>query len=182
MLDPSTCAALAAIFLLGLLCYTTWRRSAPSNCPHYPHTDPIFGSDFQKKTQAATAQGQRQAWFRSNFHSLGRTFEVKQWGKRIIHTCDPANAQFILSTQFERFGLGPSRGPSRPWLGEGIFTMDGEVWRKARELVKPIFLKEQIADLARLERHLARLFGELDRAGPVVELQALFLRMVSCAC
>lgn len=155
------------------------RRHGCYGCPQYKHNDIFFGSDYQKKTFDAAARGQRQAWIRDNFRQYGQTFEVNQWRKRMFLTCDPVNAQSILSTQFKNFGLGPSRAPSRPWLGAGIFTSDGDVWKDARSQLKPIFTKAEISDMARLDKHLTRLMDELANKYFEADLQALFLKMAS---
>lgn len=155
------------------------KRHGFYGCARYGHKDIFFGSDFQKQLFAAVARGQRQAWIRDRFSELGETFEYNQWGKRMFYTCDPVNIRSMLLTQFDNFGLGPSRIPARPWLGKGIFTADGDIWQSSRGLLKPIFTKAEISDMARLDKHLARLMTQLDAKGYEVDLQALFLKMAS---
>lgn len=155
------------------------KRGGLPGCPRYPHKDLVFGSDFQKAAFRASAAGDRQSWFRRQFAEHGKTFEVNHWGKRIYHTADTANSQTVLSLKADNFGLGPSRMPARPWLGDGIFTTDGSYWRHSRNLLKPIFAKNQISNLPRLDEHLNGLFQRLEQRRYEADLQPLFLKMAS---
>lgn len=56
------------------------------------------------------------------------TFEMRDLGDASIMTTDPRNIQAILATQFEDFNLGRRNQYFFPLLGDGIFTVDGELW------------------------------------------------------
>lgn len=79
-------------------------------------------------------------------------------------------------------GVGPSRVGLVAWLGPGAFTVDGALWKNARDMLKPVFKKTAISDMTRLERHLSRLLKELEREEFEVELQDHFVRMASSEC
>lgn len=147
--------------------------------PYYRHTDIVFGSDFGKRMLQAIADGARQPWFWGLFAEYGKTFECNHWGKIRFHTSDPILAQEVCTTQFQRFGTEPSRKPTRGWLGEGVFSVDGEKWKRARHSLKPIFNKAEISDMTRLDNHLSRLMEEIAAKNNEVELQSLFIRMAS---
>lgn len=183
-------AGVAALFMIGLFYILTQyclsrtdlaqriKRNGFYGCPHYRHRDFISGSDFGIAWSEAAARGKSQDWLRDNFARYGRTFQVISKGRRVLHTCDTANAQSILSFQANRFGIGKSRVEGRAWLGKGVTTMDGEVWRSSRALLKPIFAKAEISDLARLDKHLSRLLNELAKRNWEADLQPLFHQMV----
>ena len=155
------------------------RRKGHRRCPYYEHGDILFGSDYQKAAAAATANGNRGQWMRRLFAKYGKTFETSVWGKRIFHTCDAANVQALLTASTTDVGVGPSRAGLVSWLGPGAFTVDGEAWKKSRDMLKPVFKRTAISDMSRLERHLEELFSELKREGYRVDLQSHFVRMVS---
>lgn len=154
-------------------------RKGYHRCPHYQHRDVLFGSDFPKDTAAASASGTRKHWVWDQFDRYGKTFETKIWGRLVFQTCDPLNIQSLLTKHGSNIGVGPSRAGLLSWLGPGAFTVDGEMWRKSRDLLKPVFKKTAISDMSRLQRHLVRLMHELEREGLEVDLQTHFLLMVS---
>lgn len=155
------------------------RRKGHRRCPYYQHEDILFGSDYPKAAAAATVNGHRGQWMRRLFAKYGKTFETSVWGKRIFHTCDAANVQALLTTSTKDVGVGPSRAGLVSWLGPGAFTVDGEAWKKSREMLKPVFKRTAISDMSRLDRHLNKLLCELERESYQVDLQPHFVRMVS---
>lgn len=153
------------------------KRGGYSRCPHYQHADIIWGSDYQAGTVAATASGTRRQWHRDQFAKYGKTFETGVRGMRRFHTCDSVNAQALLTSPSA--GVGPSRSGLLSWLGPGVFTVDGEMWKHSRDMLKPIFKKAAISDMTRLEQHLNRLMRQVETEEFEVDLQALFIRMAS---
>jgi cytochrome P450 len=76
----------------------------------------------------------------------------------IVSTVEPANLKAMLATDFANWGVGPRRLLQLgPFLGLGVFTADGESWTQARGLLKPVFVRQQVADLRSTERHVDRL-------------------------
>ncbi|KAF2160093.1 hypothetical protein M409DRAFT_29391 [Zasmidium cellare ATCC 36951] len=190
MLNPGLASIVLATASISALIYIAYlyainrtrlavhlKRKGYHRCPHYQHKDFLFGSDWRDSLVVASIAGTRQQWYREQFATYGKTFETRIWGKRIFQTCDPANVQAELTAPATDVGAGPSRAGLLSWLGRGAFTMDGEFWRRSREMLKPVFKRTAISDMSRLERHLARLFDELEREGLEVDLQSHFIRM-----
>lgn len=50
-------------------------------------------------------------------------------------------------------------------LGRSIFAVDGKAWHSAREVVRPIFARDNIADLGMLEKHTQKLFSCIEGEG-----------------
>ena len=73
-------------------------------------------------------------------------------------TADEKNIQAILATNSDDWGVaGLRRDAMYPFLGDGIFTTDGEIWHQSRAMLKPIFARSLISDLKREEQHFQNL-------------------------
>ncbi len=78
--------------------------------------------------------------------------------KRVIFTADPENIKALLTSQFTDYGKGENF--HREWeamLGDSIFTTDGSQWHDARQLIRPMFIKERVGDLDLFETHVQKL-------------------------
>ncbi|KAI1501800.1 cytochrome P450 [Biscogniauxia marginata] len=107
------------------------------------------------------------------------TGEARVLGKRIIATADPEIIKAVLATQFSDFGKGePFHRQWSIFLGDSIFTTDGQMWHNSRHLLRPQFSRERISDLHCFESHLDTLFkaiangGVLDGVDQKVDLEA----------
>ncbi|KIW19170.1 hypothetical protein PV08_03463 [Exophiala spinifera] len=99
----------------------------------------------------------------------------------IFQTCEPANIQAILGSQFEDFGLGHRLNSWSPMFGKGIFTTDGAEWKHQRAMLRPQFARMILQDLETEEKHhrnlLAHLTVRADGWTDRVDLQPLFMRL-----
>ena len=80
--------------------------------------------------------------------------------KRVIFTADPENIKALLTVQFTDYGKGEQF--HREWqefLGDGIFTTDGSQWHDARQLIRPMFIRERVGDLDLFETHVQNLIS-----------------------
>ena len=92
------------------------------------------------------------------FSRLGHTFGETILGHRTLHTCDLRNFQAILGTTWENFEVGPARkGAFEPFIKRGMLCTDGMQWKRARELVKPLFARGQLNDFGSTERQIGTL-------------------------
>ncbi|KAM0949369.1 putative cytochrome P450 [Dioscorea sansibarensis] len=99
-------------------------------------------------------------------------------------TCDPANINHIFNTNFTNYPKGEEFSEIFDFLGDGIFTSDGESWRlqrkKAQNLManhnfKAFLIKSSNSKVyTELIPLLRRLAGE--KEAQVVDLQDVFLR------
>ena len=79
------------------------------------------------------------------FEEVGKnTFALKILGKGVVATREPENVKALLATQFQDFCLGDRHQQFHPFLGDGIFTLDGKGWSSARALLRPQFAKDQV--------------------------------------
>ncbi|KAJ5597960.1 cytochrome P450 [Penicillium hordei] len=143
----------------------------------YPHKDRIFGLDFVYQNVTTFRRHKYLETLKNRYQTLGTTYGVRVFNRRGILTSDPENIKTILSTRFKDYSLGNRVPIMGPLLGRGIFVSDGQDWSHSRALLRPNFVKEQVADLRMIETHLAQLLKLIPSDGrTVIELQDLFLR------
>lgn len=101
------------------------------------------------------------------FHAMGRyTFQIKILGTSNLITAEPKNVQALLASQFNDFVMGRARKTNlKLILGRSIFAVDGASWHSARETVRPLFARENIANLAMLEGHFQTLLACIEQPG-----------------
>ena len=110
-----------------------------------------------------------------NKHS--QTVEFHIAGRRTIYTADPENIKAILATQFTDYGKGkPFHDVWQDFLGDSIFTTDGEAWHNSRQLIRPQFVKNRVADLEIFEKHVSKLMSKIGGRGQEVDVAKLFYR------
>ena len=110
-----------------------------------------------------------------NEHS--KTVSVSLARQRFIYTADPDNIKAILATQFSEYGKGkPFHEEWEDFLGDSIFTTDGEQWHNSRQLIRPQFVKTRVSDLNIFEKHVARLLKKIGGSGEEIDIAILFYR------
>jgi cytochrome P450 len=103
-------------------------------------------------------------------------------GERVILTAEPENIKAILATQFKQYGKGETfRQEWFPFLGNGIFAVDGDMWHDSRQLIRPQFVKDRISDLVIFEEHVQVLIKKLEEEGQV-DMLDMFFRYVPRSC
>ena len=90
-------------------------------------------------------------------------------------TNEPDNVKAMLSTQFDDWPIGGTRLQTTTLaLGpHSIFSENGAEWARARALIRPSFVRNQIADLECTDRHVDNFLRRLPRDGSAVDLQTL---------
>ncbi|PIA93571.1 Cytochrome P450 52A13 [Cercospora beticola] len=119
-----------------------------------------LGIDIVRNMMKADKEQRTPDLIVERFNRMKRyTFLVKVLGQSNIITADPDNIKAILATQFNDFRMGRAREENlKLVLGRSIFTVDGPAWHSSREMVRPIFSRENVSDLALLEKHLQVMF------------------------
>jgi len=89
------------------------------------------------------------------------------WQKGVC-TADPENFQAVYVTGFDDWQRAQLRDKvARPFLQPGIFTTDGPVWHRQKEMLKPQFRREKIAkNHILMEKHLQVLLRAIGRVEP----------------
>ena len=94
----------------------------------------------------------------------------------MIFTIDAENVKTVLTTKFRDYELSSRRKEAfHPLLGAGIFANDGADWKYSRELIRPNFIRDQVADLDNFEEHVNIMINAIPKDGKTtVDLQELF--------
>ncbi|KAK8137928.1 cytochrome P450 [Apiospora sp. TS-2023a] len=153
-----------------------------------------FGLDIVRDQVNATMNHKNlEMWTKLLADKPEYTAETTIVGKRLFFTADPENIKAILASQFTDYGKGkPFHDEWSEFLGDSIFTTDGERWHASRQLIRPQFVKERISHLDCFESHLETFFkamahgealnGETQKVdlesgnGKVIEISDLLFR------
>ena len=139
----------------------------------------LFGLDTILDNLQQLRQNRKIKTVYSQHQEHGNTFESFPLDKRVVSTVDARNIQIILSTEQEKFGVGPIRErATQPMTGRGIITSDGRAWSRGRRIIIPTFTRSQIADNVMFEGHIGRFLNLLPKDGKWANLQPLFDRLV----
>ena len=139
---------------------------------------PMFGLNLFRENLKGLQDHQFLELIRGRYTRNGMTVTSKVLGGTKVTTIEPENIKTILSLRFKDWGLGNMRKNFFvPLLGHGIFTTDGAAWQHSRELLRPNFVRTQVADLDMFERHAAHLIKAIPHNGSTVNLQELFFRL-----
>ncbi|TDZ21387.1 Cytochrome P450 52A13 [Colletotrichum orbiculare MAFF 240422] len=155
------------------------RARGCAEAPTYPHTDPVFGSDWVRISLAMQKQHAVLEFWQNLFSKLGSTFWVKIPVAWVVMTTEPENMKAILASSFADFPLlGPRKDSIASILGEeAIFAANGQAWHDARAMMRPAFVRNQLADLACFEKHVGNLIARIPKNGSTVDLQELLYMM-----
>ena len=141
--------------------------------------DRILGLSFFRSNMAAIRDHCILELGKSRLDQDGlRTARIVMLGTQAIVTIEPENLKVIQAIDFKKWSLGQRRKTSfRPLLGIGIFTSDGQDWAHSREMLRPNFVRSQVADIPTFERHVAHLISAVPGDGTTVDLSQLFFRL-----
>ncbi|KAM3464656.1 hypothetical protein MY5147_000573 [Beauveria neobassiana] len=123
--------------------------------PTYPHLEPFWGLDlylcmWRDFTCGRLAEGMRMRHMRH-----GPTFRARELlGGECIYTIDPENIRAVTTSQFAQFQKAAWVGEASKHIGRGVLMNEGEAWRRSRALLKPVFAKTTLDELALVEPHV----------------------------
>lgn len=147
----------------------------------YPTKDPFFGIDMFRETLRRLKERKILEDHVTRFERMGnntRTITFPSLGRQITFTIEPENLKTIQALDFKKWSLGRRRKIAfTPFLGVGIFTSDGADWQHSREMLRPNFVRSQVADLDTFETHIQHLIEAIPRDRSTVDLQDLFFRL-----
>lgn len=184
---PSTLLAIIALACVSAVAYgrvtlylTRRRFKLDHGCKPlqkmYPLKDKILGLDSMFQTMKAAKEHRLLDRVLNNYRTIGNTFGTRVFTQKVIVTCEPQNVKTLLSLRFKDFGIGSRQITLGPLLGRGIFTMDGQFWSHSRAMIRPNFVRDQVADLQTFEKHIQHLWKLIPRDGSTFDLQELFFR------
>ncbi|KAI0502714.1 cytochrome P450 alkane hydroxylase [Xylaria bambusicola] len=136
-----------------------------------------FGVDRLEQIFRAEAEDRLMELFLFHFRQTGYTLKQVFLMTPAYGTVDPANLEAMFSTNFSDWSFGPRRDITFPMFGDGIFTQEGDAWKRSREILRPQLVYRQYEDLHVFQQPLEHLLSILPKAGGVVDLQPLFFRL-----
>ncbi|KAB5560250.1 cytochrome P450 [Coniochaeta sp. 2T2.1] len=147
----------------------------------HPHMDPILGLDLLLEAIPKLKSHKGIQWMSDRLTQYGNThFHLTLGGEWVILTNEPENIKTILRTKFDDWPIGGIRlAAVLPILGENsIFSTNGEAWRHNRAVLRPSFVRDQVADLACFDKHTSNMLARIPRDGSsTVDIQALLQDM-----
>ncbi|KAL1966298.1 hypothetical protein VTN77DRAFT_4651 [Rasamsonia byssochlamydoides] len=162
-----------------------------SRAPEIPTYLPVAADFIYKSIKAARNFKDLEHWRKAleltqkarRLDHLPTTVEINSLAKtRIIFTYNPENIKALLTGQFADFGKGETFHQQwREFLGDSIFTTDGELWSASRHLIRPMFVRDRIVDTEIFEQNVQKLIhllgGSSSPTGSkIVEVGELFFR------
>ncbi|KAK3080129.1 hypothetical protein LTS18_003049 [Coniosporium uncinatum] len=145
--------------------------------PRFPYKDRLFGLDLMRLNFSLAKEHKLMESFYMRFQDVGNTMAAQLFTTPTLSTIEPENIKTVLSLKFKDYGIVSRQISIGPLLGEGIFTTDGEQWAHSRQLIRPNFTRDQVADIGAFEKHVQDLFKAIPRDGSTVDLQELFFRL-----
>ncbi|KAI0593377.1 cytochrome P450 52A11 [Biscogniauxia sp. FL1348] len=99
---------------------------------------------------------------------ITRLRKLGRCGPKLASRLPFENIKAVLTTQFQDFGKGePFHRQWSEFLGDSIFTTDGQPWHNNRHLLRPQFSRERVSDLHCFESHLQTLFKAIANGGAI---------------
>ena len=145
----------------------------------FPHRDMLLGLDaFVPALRAMKGH----AWYeliKDRFAKFGNTYWVNNLGEWVVMTSEPENIKAILASEFNDYAIdGPRLYGMLPGVGpRSIFTTNGQAWHDTRALIRPSFVRDQVADLECFNRHIGNLIRALPKDGSTVDLKEIIMAM-----
>lgn len=178
-----------AIWQLSRRVYVQIQRNAfakQNQCKpiaRYPHKDPILGLDVFIQDVKSMQNRTYIESLRNRFTRFGRMWQCTSFGQDWVFSMEPDNIQAVFSRDFEIWAAEPIRYLAcKPFIGErSFFSVDGPVWRHARNQTKPALGKSEYTDFARIESHFQRFLTLIPHDGSAFDIVPPLEKLV-CEC
>jgi cytochrome P450 len=91
----------------------------------------------------------RLTFFRRFNRECGDIGRIKALSRSLVVANSPELLHEMLVEKAKSFTKSPGiRGPLKPLAGEGLFTSEGDLWRRQRKLMAPLFTQGEIGRYA----------------------------------
>ncbi|KAH6640845.1 cytochrome P450 [Chaetomium tenue] len=146
-------------------------------------TNPVTGLRFFLWAGYAQTRNRLDQYYRNIFDwatpECPNCVEISFLGRtRFLMTREPEHIKTILTTKFREYGKGEQFHEAwSPFLGDSIFTTDGQKWSESRALIRPMFIKDRVRDLEIFDKWATTLISKLPASGQTVDAMDLFYRM-----
>ncbi|KAL1331418.1 hypothetical protein HN51_048682 [Arachis hypogaea] len=170
--NPYVFASLSAGLVLLLAQFLFRRRDRKKKKYH-----PIGGTVFNQMMNF-----NRLHHYMTDLAGKHKTYRLLSPFRNEIYTSDPINVEYILKTHFENYGKGMYNYQNlRDFLGDGIFTVDGEKWREQRKISSHEFSTKMLRDFSifvfrKNAAKVANVVSEAATSNKTLEIQDLFMK------
>ncbi|KAI0791806.1 cytochrome P450 [Abortiporus biennis] len=110
----------------------------------------------------------------------GYTFRFGIFGEKRYFTSEPEYIKSMLATDFNSFAKGSVlKFQMQSLFGDGVFNVDGDMWKFHRGMTRPFFSKDRIGHFDIFDRNteeVLRLIQKRNDEGCPVDFQELILR------
>ncbi|KAJ2921173.1 hypothetical protein H1R20_g15922, partial [Candolleomyces eurysporus] len=112
---------------------------------------------------------------------VGTIFNCNVVFEDSIYTLEPEHVKRVLATDFDNFPKGERHIEALSgFLGSGVFSSDGDMWRFHRTMARPFFSRNRVTDLELFDRHIQSaisLMRQRMSAGYAIDFQDLMQRI-----
>ncbi|KAG8733597.1 hypothetical protein FRC11_004833, partial [Ceratobasidium sp. 423] len=106
--------------------------------------------------------------------SIGNIFNISLFGEDFICTTEPEHIKAMLATDPTNFIKGQANHEKMTTLlGDGVFNVDGEMWKFHRNMTRPYFSRERITHFELFARHSDAAIAKLLAHPEAVDFQDL---------
>ncbi|KAI5070361.1 hypothetical protein GOP47_0014704 [Adiantum capillus-veneris] len=144
---------------------------------HDPKTWPLVGAQLE----AFCNFDRLHDWVLSFFSDRHRTVKLSFISGSFFFTVDPGNVEHILKTNFPNYPKGEDAHRALyDFLGDGIFSSDGETWKKHRKVASLEFSNRKLWDFStdafrEGALHLVEILDSAASSQKIVDLQDLLI-------
>ena len=103
---------------------------------------PLVGNLFQMRRAADIRL------FINLFQEFGDVVHLQIGPRHLYLINHPDDVQYVLQSNNRNYVKGSTYAKLKPVLGEGLFTSEGDFWRRQRRLAQPAFHRQKIAGFA----------------------------------
>jgi cytochrome P450 len=92
------------------------------------------------------------SWIVNQFKEYGNIYKASIYGTNAYVVSDLSYVQHILRRNWENYKKGQDTKPIRLLMGNGLIVSEGELWKKQRRTMQPVFHRDSIGALVPLIR------------------------------
>ncbi|KAH9608696.1 hypothetical protein KSS87_006268 [Heliosperma pusillum] len=143
----------------------------------YKNYPPIAGTMFNQLLNF-----KRLHHYMTDLATKHKTYRLLNPFRNEIYTCDPANVEYILKTNFDNFGKGDyTYANVSDLLGDGIFAVDGDKWKNQRKVSSYEFSTRVLRDFSSIifrenAVKLANIIAVAMKSDQIMDIQDLFMK------
>lgn len=92
-------------------------------------------------------------WMDRHFKTFGDTYKASVYGATIYATRDVEIAHHMLVENWQNYVKGPNITRVALLLGNGLMVSKGNLWKRQRRMIQPVFSQESVAKSLKLMSH-----------------------------